>query len=474
MPAPTSRAARRCCAPGSVLTSREIGVLAAIGVAPIDVYRRPRVAIFSTGDEIVAPGTPLPLGADLRFQRGDHRRGRGGTGRRAGAARRRCRRRSRARDCGSDDALGYDLVVLSGGTSKGAGDLSYRVVEPARRPRHRRARRRAQARQADLPRCHGRQACRHPAGISDVGDFHVPRIRRTGAARATRACAATGSRSCPRRCRCASIRERGRTEYLLVGLVQRRRRIRRVSDGQGFGFGHRVQRRRRLHHDRSAHRDRRCRRVGFRPVARPAPRAGGPRHHRQPLRRSRRDRRRAVATRRANQGPARRQHGRPRRGATRRMRHRRHPSDGREDRPVQPAPADGRVDARARLRADAGDRLSSRRCTFPAQGCRGRTWRRTRRSGVLDGQSQHRQRHANPGRPAARRASAGGLRRADEIAQCRRCSGEPGARRLGRGDRHGRACLSPRASFRCRRSNTTSSFPGRAPRVAPSKRSATC
>ncbi|NJN47120.1 MAG: molybdopterin biosynthesis protein, partial [Candidatus Competibacteraceae bacterium] len=45
---------------GRVLTSREIGVLAAIGLAQVTVYRRPRVAIISTGNEIVAPGEPLP------------------------------------------------------------------------------------------------------------------------------------------------------------------------------------------------------------------------------------------------------------------------------------------------------------------------------------------------------------------------------------------------------------------------------
>jgi putative molybdopterin biosynthesis protein len=48
---------------GTPLTSREIGVLAAIGLADVPVYRRPRVAIFSTGNEIVAPGRPLSTGA---------------------------------------------------------------------------------------------------------------------------------------------------------------------------------------------------------------------------------------------------------------------------------------------------------------------------------------------------------------------------------------------------------------------------
>ena len=48
---------------GQLLTSREIGVLAALGRAEVAVYRRPRVAIFSTGNEIVAPGNPLRPGA---------------------------------------------------------------------------------------------------------------------------------------------------------------------------------------------------------------------------------------------------------------------------------------------------------------------------------------------------------------------------------------------------------------------------
>src|SRR5438477_3750412 len=47
---------------GTVLTSREIGTLAAIGRATVEVFRRPRVAVISTGDEIVIPGAPLPAG----------------------------------------------------------------------------------------------------------------------------------------------------------------------------------------------------------------------------------------------------------------------------------------------------------------------------------------------------------------------------------------------------------------------------
>src|SRR5262252_1339693 len=48
---------------GQVITSREIGMLAAIGCALVDIYRKPRVAIISTGDEILAPGAPMRPGA---------------------------------------------------------------------------------------------------------------------------------------------------------------------------------------------------------------------------------------------------------------------------------------------------------------------------------------------------------------------------------------------------------------------------
>jgi putative molybdopterin biosynthesis protein len=47
---------------GQRLASREIGVLAALGLTEVDVYKRPRVAVISTGAEIVGPGKPLPLG----------------------------------------------------------------------------------------------------------------------------------------------------------------------------------------------------------------------------------------------------------------------------------------------------------------------------------------------------------------------------------------------------------------------------
>lgn len=44
------------------LSSREVGVLAALGLTQVGVYKKPRVAVISTGAEIVEPGKPLTLG----------------------------------------------------------------------------------------------------------------------------------------------------------------------------------------------------------------------------------------------------------------------------------------------------------------------------------------------------------------------------------------------------------------------------
>jgi molybdenum cofactor synthesis domain-containing protein len=44
------------------LSSREIGVLAALGLTEVVIHKRPKVAILSTGAEVVEPGKPLPSG----------------------------------------------------------------------------------------------------------------------------------------------------------------------------------------------------------------------------------------------------------------------------------------------------------------------------------------------------------------------------------------------------------------------------
>lgn len=49
--------------PGTLLGPAEIGILATIGQTEVEVYRRPRVAMLATGDELVEPWETPPLGS---------------------------------------------------------------------------------------------------------------------------------------------------------------------------------------------------------------------------------------------------------------------------------------------------------------------------------------------------------------------------------------------------------------------------
>ena len=48
---------------GTRLTPQALGLAASVGIAAMPVFRKLRVAIFSTGDELMMPGKPLRLGA---------------------------------------------------------------------------------------------------------------------------------------------------------------------------------------------------------------------------------------------------------------------------------------------------------------------------------------------------------------------------------------------------------------------------
>src|SRR5215470_14685570 len=113
---------------GQILTSREIGMLAAVGCAAVEVWRRPLVAVISTGDEIVAPGEPIRPGAVYDSNAAI-----------LTAAVEEAGGCTKPLGIGPDDEIVLtrlvgeglatcDMVVLSGGTSKGAGDLCYRAI----------------------------------------------------------------------------------------------------------------------------------------------------------------------------------------------------------------------------------------------------------------------------------------------------------------------------------------------------------
>jgi len=113
---------------GTKLTSRETGVLAAVGEHEVSVVRRPRVGVLSTGDEIVAPHEPAHPGQVFDSNAravADAIRELGAEPRVLGIVpddeqRLRDAVRAALQDC--------DALLLSGGTSKGEGDVCHRVI----------------------------------------------------------------------------------------------------------------------------------------------------------------------------------------------------------------------------------------------------------------------------------------------------------------------------------------------------------
>jgi molybdopterin molybdotransferase/putative molybdopterin biosynthesis protein len=204
---------------GQLLTSRDTGVLAAIGVAAVEVWRKPVVAILSTGDEIIAPGEPMHPSKvyDSNAQvLADAVRELGGEPKRLGII---PDDMAALREALHSALESCDVVLLSGGTSKGAGDLSYRVVADLRDPgivAH------GIALKPGKPIClaatHGRPVVVLPGfPTSAVFTFHefVAPVLRLLAGRSAQERTVVQARLALK-----INSEIGRTEYLLVGLVE--------------------------------------------------------------------------------------------------------------------------------------------------------------------------------------------------------------------------------------------------------------
>ncbi len=115
---------------GRILSIADVALASALGLTELPVRRRIRVALFSTGDELVEPGTPLQ-GASLYDANRCLLTGLLEQPRRCRHRSRHSRRRSarslprRCKAAASD----HDLVLTSGGVSTGEADHVRDAVE---------------------------------------------------------------------------------------------------------------------------------------------------------------------------------------------------------------------------------------------------------------------------------------------------------------------------------------------------------
>ena len=120
-------AGQRVLGPGGVLSPSRVGSLAALGLAHACVYERPRVAILSTGNEIVEPGRPLQPGQiyDInKYTLTSVVREHGGLPTSYPTA------ADTLSELGAavDACLANDILVFSGGSSVGERDLTLDVL----------------------------------------------------------------------------------------------------------------------------------------------------------------------------------------------------------------------------------------------------------------------------------------------------------------------------------------------------------
>ncbi len=114
---------------GTILTSKEIGILASVGINRVRVFKKPVVAIISTGNELKDPGEKLEIGKIYDVNSYVIYSGvieNGGIPVLLGIAR---DNEEEIRKKIVEGLKIADIVVVSGGTSAGVGDMIYRILE---------------------------------------------------------------------------------------------------------------------------------------------------------------------------------------------------------------------------------------------------------------------------------------------------------------------------------------------------------
>ena len=215
---------RSCCLRAGGLPPQHVALAAAVGLTELKVFRRVRVAVFSTGDEIVEPGTSRPAPALFdanRYLLAGLIEGLGAASTDLGILPDDPERLARAI---ANAARTHDLVVTSGGVSTGEADHVRHAVETVGRLVFWRVGDQARPAGGDGsdPGIKSGRECgfRRPARQPGRGLRHL---------RARGAAAAAAAWPEPKPCRCCRCRyapafgyrkKAGRREYVRVKLVR--------------------------------------------------------------------------------------------------------------------------------------------------------------------------------------------------------------------------------------------------------------
>jgi molybdenum cofactor synthesis domain-containing protein len=119
---------------GTWLRPQDIGLIASVGVKTVKVICKPKVAVFSTGSELVEPGSELKTDVVLydsnRYMLQGLIHEAGGEAVNLGI----CKDDEATIEAALKQALQYDVVVMSGGSSVGEKDYVPEVINRAGKP----------------------------------------------------------------------------------------------------------------------------------------------------------------------------------------------------------------------------------------------------------------------------------------------------------------------------------------------------